>query len=79
MEEAEEFPEEFSKIVLGAHKSLSRRRNIEEVEKELIEKISVEGEVRLSKLWLTSDCHLWEIVYALNRLKEKGLVEEKEV
>jgi len=79
MEEAEEFPEEFSKIVLGAHKSLSRRRNVEELEKELIEKIRVEGEVRLSKLWLTSDCHLWEIVYALNRLKEKGLVEEKEV
>jgi len=79
VEQVEEFPEEFFNVVVGPHKSLSIRRNIEELEKELIEKIRLEGKVNLSKLWLTSNCHLWEIAYALNRLKERGLVEERDV
>ena len=74
-----EFPEEFSSVVVGPHHTLVKRRKIEELEEELLERIKAEGKVNLSKLWLSTDCHLWEISYALRRLKEKGLIEEFEL
>ena len=79
MDFMDEFPEEFSSIVVGPHYTLVKRRKIEELERELLEKIEAEGKVNLSKLWLSTDCHLWEISYALRMLKEKGLVVELEI
>jgi hypothetical protein len=79
MEFMEEFPEEFSEVVLGPHSSLTERRRSEELENELLNKIRAEGEVNLSKLWLSSHCHLWEITHALRMLKDKGLIKEKEL
>ncbi|MEM3404107.1 MAG: hypothetical protein QXJ17_06210 [Nitrososphaeria archaeon] len=73
----EGLPEEYDRIVVGPHLGLVKRRKIEELEEELLQKIKTLGEVGLSKLWLTSNCHLWEIAYALRRLKEKGLVKEQ--
>ncbi len=75
----EGLPEEFTNIVVGPHRTLENRRNVEELEKELLQKIKKEGKVNLSKLWRSTDCHLWEISYALRRLKEKGLIEEIEL
>jgi DNA-binding Lrp family transcriptional regulator len=74
----EELPEEFSNIVIGPHNTLVKRRDAKELEKEVLQKIRAEGRVSLSRLWRATDCHLWEIAYALRRLKEKGLVEESE-
>jgi len=73
----EELPEEYDRIVVGPHLGLVKRKKIEELEEELLQKIRASGEASLSKLWLTSNCHLWEIAYALRRLKEKGLIEER--
>jgi DNA-binding Lrp family transcriptional regulator len=75
----EELPEEFNTVVVGPHRTLENRRKVEELEKELLQKIRKEGRVNLSKLWNSTDCHLWEISYALRRLKEKGLIEEYEI
>jgi len=75
----EELPEEFTSIVVGPHRTLENRREIEELEKELLQKIRKERKVNLSKLWRSTNCHLWEISYALRKLKEKGFVEESEL
>jgi hypothetical protein len=63
-------------VVKGPHTSMVIKRPIEVLETEILSLLSVHGDMRLSQIWLRCSCHLWEISLALERLKEKGSVEE---
>jgi hypothetical protein len=49
---------------------------IELLETEILSFLRVGTAMRLSQIWLRCNCHLWEISLALERLKEKGIVDE---
>jgi hypothetical protein len=63
-------------VVKGPHASMVIKRPIDVLEKEILSLLRVHGGMRLSQIWLRCSCHLWEVSLALERLKEKGLVEE---
>jgi hypothetical protein len=63
-------------VVKGPHASMVIRRPIEPLDKEILSLLNVHGGMRLSQIWLRCSCHLWEVSLALERLKDKGLVEE---
>jgi hypothetical protein len=63
-------------VVKGPHASMVIKRPIDVLEKEILSLLSVHRGMRLSQIWLRCSCHLWEVSFALERLKEKGLVEE---
>jgi hypothetical protein len=63
-------------VVKGPHASMVIRRPIELLDKEILSLLNVHGGMRLSQIWLRCSCHLWEVSLALERLKDKGLVEE---
>jgi DNA-binding MarR family transcriptional regulator len=63
-------------VVKGPHTSMMIKRPIELLEKEILSLLEVHGEMRLSQIWLRCSCHLSEVSLALERLKEKGLMEE---
>lgn len=65
-------------VVKTAHYSLIRRYPLDKLEKEVLEFLVREGTLPLSKIWKNFDCHLWELNYVLKRLKERGLVEERD-
>lgn len=65
-------------VIKGPHHYLVKRSSIEELEDKVYNLLKERGSLPLSTLWRVLDCHLWEIVAALNRLREKGLVEEFE-
>lgn len=66
-------------VVKGPHYYLTRRRPLEKLEEEIYVLLKEKGPMPLSALWMRLDCHLWEVVAALRRLKEKGLIEEENV
>jgi predicted transcriptional regulator len=66
-------------VIKAPHASLERLYPLEELERALYEALKEEKQATLSKLWRRFDCHLWEIVEALRRLKDKGLVEERDL
>jgi len=66
-------------VVKGPHYYLTRRRSLEELEKEIYKLLKEMGPMPLSALWRRLDCHLWEVAAALRRLKKKGLIEERDV
>jgi DNA-binding Lrp family transcriptional regulator len=63
-------------VVKGPHASMVIKCPIELLEKEILSLLEVHGGMRLSQIWLRCSCHLWEVSLALERLKEKGLLEE---
>ncbi|MBS7639599.1 MAG: hypothetical protein QW804_04140 [Candidatus Bathyarchaeia archaeon] len=63
-------------VIKGPHYYLIKRRSLDELESEVYALLRERGRMPLSELWRRFDCHLWEIVAVLGRLKEKGLVEE---
>jgi len=63
-------------VVKGPHASMVIKHPIELLEREILSLLSVHGGMRLSQIWLRCSCHLWEASLALERLKEKGFVEE---
>jgi DNA-binding Lrp family transcriptional regulator len=63
-------------VVKGPHASMVIKRPIDVLEEKILSLLSVDGGMRLSQIWLRCSCHLWEVSLALERLKEKGLVEE---
>jgi hypothetical protein len=63
-------------VVKGPHASMVIKRPIDVLEKEILSLLSARRGMRLSQIWLNCSCHLWEVSLALERLKEKGLVEE---
>lgn len=63
-------------VVKGPHASMVIKRPIELLEREILSLLRVHGGMRLSQIWLRCSCHLWEVSLALERLKDKGLVEE---
>ena len=66
-------------VIKGFHASLVRHYPLEKLEREIYKILSEDGELSLSGIWKRFDCHLWEISYVLKRLKEKGLIEEKDI
>jgi DNA-binding Lrp family transcriptional regulator len=66
-------------VIKGPHASLERRRSLDELEKSVLEVLKKEKSLALSDLWRRFDCHLWELVEVLRRLREKGLLEEKDI
>lgn len=75
---SEEEIEDHEGVIKGPHASLERRRSLDELEKSVLEVLKKEKSLALSNLWRRSDCHLWELAEVLRRLREKGLVEEKD-
>lgn len=65
-------------VIKGPHHYLIKRSSLEELEDKVYSLLRERGSMPLSALWRVLDCHLWEVVAALNRLREKGLVEEFE-
>ncbi|MGC8849657.1 MAG: MarR family transcriptional regulator [Candidatus Bathyarchaeia archaeon] len=63
-------------VVKGPHASMTITHPIEDLEREILLLLKAHGGMRLSKIWRTLNCHLWEVSLALKRLKEKGLVDE---
>jgi hypothetical protein len=63
-------------VVKGPHASMVNKHPIEQLEKEILSLLSLRGGMRLSQIWLRCNCHLWEVSLALERLKDKGFVEE---
>jgi len=66
-------------VIVGPHASLERRWPLDELERKVYEVLKKEKRVALSQLWRRFDCHLWELVAVLNRLKKKGLVVEEDL
>lgn len=66
-------------VIKGFHAYLTKRCPLDKLEREVYEVLRKEGGQPLSRLWRKFDCHLWEISYVLRRLKEKGLIEEKDL
>jgi len=66
-------------VVKGPHPYLLRRYPLEKLEREVYQLLRERGSMPLSAIWRSFDCHLWEVCAVLRRLREKGLVEEKEV
>jgi len=65
-------------IIKTAHYSLIRQYPLDKLEREVLELLMSKGTLPLSKIWKNFDCHLWELNYVLKRLKERGLVEERD-
>jgi len=66
-------------VIVGPHASLERRCPLDDLEKKVHDVLIREKRVALSQLWRRFDCHLWELVAVLNRLKKKGLIVEEDV
>jgi len=66
-------------VIVGAHEELVIQYPLKKLEDELYRYLKEKGEVPLSALWREFNCHLWELNQALKRLKEKGLVQEREI
>ena len=64
-------------VVKGPHASMVIKHPIELLERDILSLLSIYGGMRLSQIWLRCSCHLWEASLALERLKEKGFVEER--
>jgi DNA-binding Lrp family transcriptional regulator len=69
--------EDIEGVIVGPHASLERRWPLDDLEKRVYDILLKEKKSSLSQLWRRFDCHLWELVAALNRLKKKGLVVEE--
>jgi len=65
-------------VVKGPHLYLTRSRSLEKLEGEIYMLLKERGPMPLSALWRRLDCHLWEVVAALKRLKNRGLIEERD-
>ena len=63
-------------VIKGPHASMVIKHPIELLEKEILSLMKANGKMKLSQIWLRCNCHLWEVSLALERLKDKGLVEE---
>lgn len=63
-------------VIKGPHYYLIRCRSLVDLEREVYVLLKELGPMPLSAIWRKLDCHLWEVVAALRRLREKGLVEE---
>lgn len=66
-------------VVKGPHDSMVIKHPIELLETEILSLLRIRGAMRLSQIWLRCNCHLWEVSLALERLKDKGFVEESPV
>ncbi|MEM1607644.1 MAG: helix-turn-helix domain-containing protein [Candidatus Bathyarchaeia archaeon] len=66
-------------VVKGPHYYLVKKQSLNEIESKVYSILMEHGSMPLSEIWRRLDCHLWEVVAALTRLKKKGLVEENEV
>ena len=65
-------------VIKGPHYYLVEQHPLDELERRIHAILAEEGAMPLSALWRRLNCHLWEVVAALERLKDKGLVEEAE-
>lgn len=63
-------------VVKGPHASMIIKHPIEQLEREILSLLRGRGGMRLSQLWLRCNCHLWEVSFALERLKDEGFVDE---
>ncbi|MEM2960981.1 MAG: hypothetical protein QXU67_05190 [Candidatus Bathyarchaeia archaeon] len=66
-------------VIKGPHYYLIEKRSLGRLEKEVLALLKKEESMPLSAIWRKFNCHLWEIVTVLKRLKEKGLIEEADV
>lgn len=66
-------------VVKGPHHYLLKKRPIRDLEMEAYRLLKERGSMPLSALWRRLNCHLWEAAEALRRLKERGLVEERDI
>lgn len=71
--------EDYEGVIKGPHASLEHHCPLDELESAVLEVLKKEKSKTLSELWHRFDCHLWELVEVLRRLREKGLVEEKDL
>lgn len=65
-------------VIKGPHYYLIKHCSLDELEGEVYTLLKEKRSMPLSVLWKRFNCHLWEIVAVLCRLKKKGLVEEIE-
>ncbi|MBS7634976.1 Lrp/AsnC family transcriptional regulator [Candidatus Bathyarchaeota archaeon] len=63
-------------VIKGPHYYLIKRRQLDDLEREIYILLAEKGPMPLSALWRELNCHLWELTSALKRLKYKGLLEE---
>lgn len=66
-------------VIKGPHATLELRWSLDQLEMSVMEVLKKEKSLTLSGLWRRFSCHLWELVEVLRRLREKGLVEEREI
>lgn len=66
-------------VIKGPHYYIIKRRPLDELEREIYILLLEKGPMPLSALWRRLNCHLWELTAALKRLKDKGLLEERDV
>ena len=66
-------------VIKAPHASLVKRYPLDKLEREVYEVLKEEGELPLSRIWKRFECHLWEMNYVLKRLKERGLIEERDL
>ncbi len=66
-------------VIKTPHASLVNHCSLDKLEKDVYEFLGKDGELPLSTIWKKFGCHLWEINYVLKKLKEKGLIEERDL
>jgi hypothetical protein len=59
-------------VVKGPHASLAVMHPIELLEREILSLLRARVEMRLSQIWSSCSCDLWEVSLALKRMKERG-------
>ncbi|MEM2093969.1 MAG: hypothetical protein QXI32_01575 [Candidatus Bathyarchaeia archaeon] len=71
--------DDYEGVIKGPHITLEHHWPLDELEKLVLETLKKERRLALSELWRRFECHLWELVEVLRRLREKGLVEEEDI
>ncbi len=64
-------------VIITPHASLVNHCALDKLERDVYDVLAQEGGLPLSAIWKRFGCHLWEVNYVLKRLKEKGLLEER--
>jgi DNA-binding Lrp family transcriptional regulator len=71
--------EDDDSVIKAPHASLVNHCSLDKLEKDVYNFLNEDGKLPLSSIWKRFGCHLWEMNYVLKRLKEKGLIEEKDL
>ncbi|MGQ9478932.1 MAG: hypothetical protein ACUVQ0_02780 [Thermoproteota archaeon] len=63
--------------LLGPHEYLSKKADLDELEKKVYSILEKGGPMPVSKIWRLADCHLWELDAVLRRLRDRRIISEE--